>query len=48
LEEKMINALNSIKISEKVYGEYVNYMKEELKNATTKIETQRSILNMRL
>ena len=48
LEEKMVNALNSIKISEKVYGEYVNYMREELKNATTKIETQRSILNMRL
>ena len=48
LEEKMINALNLIKISEKVYDEYVNYMKGELKNERTKIETNRSILNMRL
>ncbi len=48
LEQKIINSLKTIKISEKVYNEYANFMKDELKNITNKIETKRNIINMRL
>lgn len=48
LETKMINSLNTIKISEKDYNKYLEFIKEELKNVTRKIETNRNILNMRL
>lgn len=48
LENKVYEALRNIRITEDTYDIYVARVKEELENETTKIETQRSIINMSL
>ena len=48
LEDKVMTAFKWIKVSEKMYDEYLGFVRNELKKVNQKIETQRSVLNMRL